>query len=190
MLLVKRNSSILAAVIAAAGLLGIGCTWSPVSLNPANNATAPGGIGYLKMESMGDEFEVARGRLEEEHPIVPAQVLTTLTQELPRIYFNYDSDLLSSRAQLKLAQMAGLLRRNPQAQILIEGHCDERGSTEYNFALGQRRAERVRSHLVALGIEEQRLHTISYGEEWPLDLRSLPEAYRVNRRVQFLAYTP
>ena len=88
-------------------------------------------------------------------------------------------------AQAKLKQKAAWLKSNSGAMVTIEGHCDERGTNEYNLALGERRAESARAYLVDLGISASRLSTISYGEERPLDNRSNEEAWSKNRRGQF-----
>jgi peptidoglycan-associated lipoprotein len=78
------------------------------------------------------------------------------------------------------------LREHPEAQILIEGHCDERGTVEYNLALGDRRAKAVKDYLVALGIDSSRLSTISYGKERPLDDGHNESAWAKNRRAEFV----
>ena len=101
------------------------------------------------------------------------------------IYFSFDSAALSAMAQATLKQKAAWLKANASAMVTIEGHCDERGTNEYNLALGERRAESARAYLVDLGISSSRLSTISYGEERPLDNRSNEEAWAKNRRGQF-----
>jgi peptidoglycan-associated lipoprotein len=78
------------------------------------------------------------------------------------------------------------LKQYPTAKVVIEGHCDERGSAEYNLALGQKRADAAMEYLVSLGIKADRLSTISYGKENPLDSRSTEEAWAKNRRAHFL----
>ena len=101
------------------------------------------------------------------------------------IYFSFDSAELSLMAQETLKQKAAWLRDNPSAVVTIEGNCDERGTNEYNLALGERRAESARAYLVDLGISASRLSTISYGEERPLDPRHDEEAWAKNRNDQF-----
>jgi peptidoglycan-associated lipoprotein len=76
-----------------------------------------------------------------------------------------------------------MLESRPQARVLIEGHCDERGTVEYNLALGEKRAQAVKEYLVTYGVEGERLDTVSYGEERPLDPRSTEEAWAKNRRA-------
>jgi peptidoglycan-associated lipoprotein len=102
------------------------------------------------------------------------------------ILFEFDSANLSVEAQEILRKKAEWLRENPKARVTIEGHCDERGTSEYNLALGDRRAYSAKVFLVDLGIEESRLATISYGEERPIDSNSSEEAWAKNRRDHFV----
>ena len=102
------------------------------------------------------------------------------------ILFEFDSASLSIEAQEILRAKAAWLRENPRAQVVIEGHCDERGTNEYNLALGDRRAFSSKSFLVDLGISDSRLTTISYGEERPVDTDSTEEAWAKNRRAHFV----
>jgi len=101
------------------------------------------------------------------------------------IHFEYDSSQLSPMAQTILKEKAAWLKDNFAAKVTIEGHCDERGTTEYNLALGERRASAVKAYLVDLGISASRLNTISYGEERPINPAKTEEAYRQNRRAHF-----
>mgnify|MGYP003574535620 FL=1 len=101
------------------------------------------------------------------------------------IYYDFDSAALSALAQATLKSKAAWLKENAGVMVTIEGHCDERGTNEYNLALGERRALSARAYLVDLGISASRLSTISYGEERPLDNRSNEEAWAKNRRGQF-----
>lgn len=102
------------------------------------------------------------------------------------VYFAFDSAALSPMAQNVLRRKAAYLRENSGTSVAIEGHCDERGTNEYNLALGERRAESVKSFMVDLGIASNRMTTISYGEERPVDSRSNEEAWAKNRRAQFV----
>lgn len=101
------------------------------------------------------------------------------------IYFAFDSDQLTIDSQHTLQAMAGYLKENPKAVLTIEGHCDESGSGEYNLALGDRRARAARAYLKALGVEDTRLKSISYGEEKPAVAGSDDAANEKNRRGQF-----
>jgi peptidoglycan-associated lipoprotein len=102
------------------------------------------------------------------------------------IFFDFDSANLSAEAQEILRVKAQWLKQNPGRRVLIEGHCDERGTNEYNLALGERRAQSAQQYLVSLGIDALRLSTVSYGEERPLDLGNTETAWAKNRRAHFV----
>jgi peptidoglycan-associated lipoprotein len=102
------------------------------------------------------------------------------------IHFDFDSAQLSSMAKLLIKEKAEWLGDNSGVAVIIEGHCDERGTTDYNIALGERRAISVKNYLVNLGISGSRLTTVSFGEEKPLDSGANEAAYRKNRRAQFV----
>ena len=109
--------------------------------------------------------------------------MTMDNSDLRTIYFDYDKSLLSASARATLESNAKYLMENPGATIVVEGHCDERGTTEYNLALGQRRAQAAYDYLRSLGVESARMSTVSYGEEQPVDPRSNEAAWAKNRRV-------
>ena len=101
-------------------------------------------------------------------------------------YFDLDSSELSSEAQRALNENSTLLKRYANWTVTIEGHCDERGTAEYNLALGERRAVAARAYLVSLGISADRLRTVSYGKEFPFDPGHDDAAYAKNRRAHFV----
>ncbi|HEX7880507.1 MAG TPA: peptidoglycan-associated lipoprotein Pal, partial [Candidatus Eisenbacteria bacterium] len=109
---------------------------------------------------------------------------------LKDIYFDYDDHTLSADARSTLSGNASYLREMGAIRVNIEGHCDERGTVEYNLALGQRRADATRSYLVDLGIESSRLSTISYGEERPFEMGHDESAWHQNRRAHFRVVNP
>jgi peptidoglycan-associated lipoprotein len=102
------------------------------------------------------------------------------------INFDYDKYSLRSEAREILKGHAAWLANNKDYQMVIEGHCDERGTTEYNLALGERRAAEAMKYLVGLGVDAKRLKTISYGKEMPLDPGKTEEAWAKNRRDHFV----
>jgi peptidoglycan-associated lipoprotein len=102
------------------------------------------------------------------------------------IHFDFDSSTLTPEAQEILKKKAQWLQNNPDKSVTIEGNCDERGTNEYNLALGDRRAASVKAFLVDLGISAARLTTISYGEERPLDPGHNEAAWAKNRRCHFV----
>jgi peptidoglycan-associated lipoprotein len=114
--------------------------------------------------------------------------LEALNAESPLadIHFEYDSANLTNTARERLSTHARWLLAYPSIQILIEGHCDERGTVEYNLALGDRRAQAAYNYLVSLGVPTSRMKTISYGKEFPLDPGHNEEAWVKNRRDRFL----
>ena len=93
---------------------------------------------------------------------------------------------LSSSAQDKISQLADVLRANENATVTVQGHCDERGSEEYNLALGQRRGESVKGYLVDLGIAPSRVNVVSYGESQPVAEGHNESAWAQNRRAEFV----
>lgn len=101
---------------------------------------------------------------------------------MPIIYFKYDSDVLVSSEANKLNAIAEYLDANPVLGLLIEGHCDQRGTDEYNRALGERRANAIRAYLANRGLADNRIKTISYGKDKPAVEGSGEEAWRKNRR--------
>jgi len=107
--------------------------------------------------------------------------------DLERVHFAFDQFALSAEAREVLAANAVLLQTSPGLRVTIEGHCDSRGSDEYNLALGERRAKAARDYLVSLGVAADRLDTISYGEEQPIDPAGDEQAWAKNRRAEFKA---
>ena len=105
---------------------------------------------------------------------------------LKPVYFELDSSELSAANQKALDENAALLKRYPSWAVTVEGHCDERGTAEYNLALGERRAIAARAYLVSLGIAADRLRTVSYGKEFPFDPGHEETAFAKNRRAHFV----
>ena len=105
---------------------------------------------------------------------------------LKDIHFHYDKYDIGREDEGLLKENAAFLKKNPNMKIQIEGHCDERGTTEYNLALGERRANSAKKYLVSLGIASDRISTISYGKERPLDRGHHEQAWAKNRRAHFI----
>lgn len=101
------------------------------------------------------------------------------------IHFAYDSAEISDEARMNIERNARILEQNSALRFVLEGHTDERGTNEYNLALGDHRARAVKQALIALGVSSSRMDTISYGEELPLDQSHNEAAFAVNRRVHF-----
>ncbi len=102
------------------------------------------------------------------------------------IYFDFDKYDVQPDAKPVLQSIASWLLKNPSAKLLVEGHCDERGTSEYNLALGDRRAKAVRDYLSALGVPSNKIETISYGEEKPVCSEKTEECWAKNRRAHFV----
>jgi peptidoglycan-associated lipoprotein len=170
------------------------CAKQPVSTAPVEEST-------YKTEAERRAAEAARQREDDrqsniseeslgdagrEGAWVDRQAAAAASFENEDIYFEFDSAGLTVEAQEVLGKKALWLKENPTAGVLIEGHCDERGTNEYNLALGESRARSAQQYLISLGIDESRLATVSYGEERPLDLGNTEAAWAKNRRAHFV----
>lgn len=118
-------------------------------------------------------------------PSVDLEKMAGTRSPVSDIHFDYDSSSLSPEARDILKTNANYFMRNRVSSIIIEGHCDERGTAEYNMALGERRAEETKKYLINLGVSESMMRTVSFGEEIPLDPASNEEAWSKNRRAHF-----
>jgi len=123
---------------------------------------------------------------EQSAKVEPAATAETAVKD---IFFEFDKSNIGPDAREILKANADFLLKNGNSKVVIEGHCDERGTAEYNMALGQSRAQETKKYLVNLGIKEPRIKTISYGEERPLDPGHNEDAWARNRRAHF-AVTP
>ncbi len=121
--------------------------------------------------------EETRAVVENESPAAPFV--------LQNVYFDFDKYDLTSEALQTLADNARVLKAYPDARVVIEGHCDERGTVEYNLALGDKRAKAAKDYLVSLGVSSSQISTISYGKEQPLDPSHSEGAWARNRRAEF-----
>jgi peptidoglycan-associated lipoprotein len=144
-----------------------------------------------------EEAEAKRLAAEEEARALEVERLREQTRERKElaererflnedIHFEFDRSSLLPEAKKILRRKAKWLRAHHDVSVIVEGHCDERGTSEYNMALGDRRARRAKSFLVDLGIARERLTTISYGEERPLDPRHNKVSWAKNRRAHFV----
>ncbi|MGV3516593.1 OmpA family protein [Luteitalea sp.] len=117
-----------------------------------------------------------------------ARSLDELNRESPLqpVFYGYDSADVAGDMQAALTKNAEILRQYPSWVVTIEGHCDVRGTAEYNLTLGERRAQSARAYLISLGIPAERLKTVSYGAEFPFDPGTTEEAYAKNRRAHFV----
>jgi peptidoglycan-associated lipoprotein len=186
----KRATAVVVALVVAGTLAG--CAKKPPTVaKPMPTPTAAGGGG-------GANTPPAPPRpVEEPVPVPPEPVpedtvgsrsLDDLNRDSPLkpVFFELDSSDIAGPAQGVLQENAGVLKKYATWQITIEGHCDERGSAEYNLALGERRAAAARDYLVSLGVPASRVRTVSYGKEFPFDPAHEERAWLKNRRAHFV----
>jgi len=180
-------------------------TWSTtgasnVSIAPEVGAVTPEGsttvtptasTTYTLTASSGGGNADATVRISVTGPVVAEAPKSTgfdelWNKEVRDAYFDYDSAELRPDARQALQRTADFLKNYPQARVTIEGHCDERGSTEYNLALGDRRANAVKQYLVSLGVPVERLTSTSWGKEKPFCMESTESCWQQNRRGHFV----
>ena len=115
----------------------------------------------------------------------PVTLAAEVQRQLEKVYFDFDSATLSDAARRTLTNNAAVISRNPNVKVRVEGNCDERGSDEYNLAIGERRAKAAAQYLKTLGIGGERISTISYGKEKPAAAGHEEAAWAKNRRDEF-----
>lgn len=187
----KRFPSILIATVGLGGFLG--CTpaakvppppqspkWTlenPLSLSAGSaGRESKGGTSPRESELAGSLEQARRGE----------STATPASSPLQEIYFDFDRYDIRPDAEETLKRNAEWLKKKPSARVQIEGHADERGTNEYNLALGSKRAQSAKNHLVRLGIEGERLSIISYGEELPVCREATEGCWAKNRRGRFV----
>ena len=169
-------------------LLTTSCAKKTVKTEPAvkEDAAKKAEAEAARQAELERQRKLQEERLKAERMKSGADVKGARAQfEQENIYFDFDRSNLKMDAQDILKKKAAFLKANPNEKALIEGHCDERGTNEYNLALGDRRANSAKKFLVNLGIAGSRITTISYGEERPLDPGKNEAAWAKNRNCQF-----
>jgi len=171
------------------------CTKSKISSETATTTTAEEEAAR-RAEEEARQRELERQRILAEENLEEERLSETMASEQAQadkdrfenedIYFDFDSIQLTPEAQEKLTKKGIWLRKTPAATVTIEGHCDNRGTNEYNLALGEGRAQSAKTFLMDLGIDISRLITLSYGEERPIDPQQTENAWAKNRRVHFI----
>jgi peptidoglycan-associated lipoprotein len=171
-----RNMALLAATAAALALAG--CAKKPPKMLPPPPASGPADMSGQAGQGNGPgSGGVGTAAL----PGSRADFLASVPSD--RVFFALDSYTLDDKDRAVLDAQAAWLARNPRARVTIEGHCDERGTREYNLALGDRRANAAKNYLAARGVDPSRMTTISWGKERPEALGSDEEAWAKNRRA-------
>jgi len=175
-------------VLASVAVLGQACVRTPPPVEPEPPTAPPPSETETPRPPSPPPIPV-----EPAPPVVPEDELSMRTLEeinrdapLDPIFFQYDSSELDDSARQIIQSNLDTLRTNPTWVITIEGHCDQRGTPEYNLALGERRALVVREHLVDLGLNPARVRTVSYGKEFPFNPADTDEAHATNRRAHFV----
>ena len=196
----KRKWIILAMLfIIPTMLFSVSCAKKAVMTEPSTTDTSAADEAARQAELEKQKAMDRQKQMEEERLAAEAAAATLAAEAMERdmmmaknrfisenVYFDFDNATLDYQAQELLKQKAMWLRDYPEANVVIEGHCDERGTNAYNLALGERRAESAKAFLVNLGISDARLTTISYGEEKPLDMGQNEESWAKNRRAAFV----
>ena len=196
----------LSAVIAAATACGSSSAkpdpGSAATASPAGSSLQPSGEGRsdtTKESSLPSASTVNQPKAEKS-PATSSSSLeqlkdgkptkTVASSPLKDVLFEFDRHDLTAEARDTLRSNAEWLKRNASTRIEVEGHCDERGTSEYNLALAAKRAQATRDYLLTLGITPDRISTISYGEEIPACIESSESCWRQNRRVRFVVAPP
>lgn len=170
------NALLIAAVVALAGCASKTASEQDFGPRPADQAATPATDVSQQPRPLGVESQPLQSGPVADHQAVAG---------LQRVHFAYNQFTLEDEARATLERNAAYLRKNPAVKVAIEGHCDDRGSDEFNLALGERRAVAARNYLVSLGIAAERLSVISYGEEQPLVAAANEDAWAQNRRAEF-----
>ena len=151
------------------------------SIEQARMQAMQDSLAALREQARQDSIAAARAR--EQAMMAETEAAKAIIQEM--IFFDYDRSEILPEAEVALMKKLAVLRANPNVRIRVAGHADERGSVEYNRALGQRRAEAAKDFLVNFGIAASRITTVSFGEDRPLVNESNEEAWAKNRRDEF-----
>jgi peptidoglycan-associated lipoprotein len=187
-----RRLSLPSLVLAVA--LAAGCTKrvppvvaAPQPQPPETQATAPARPAVPPAPPQRVEDTVPRDALPAEDSVA-SRSLDDLNRNSPLrpVFFGLDSAELDEAGRRVASANVEVLKQNPSWIVTIEGHCDDRGTSEYNLALGERRAVAVRAYLESLGIPAGRLRTVSYGEEFPFDASATDDGWAQNRRAHFV----
>ena len=184
-----------AAVLAVMMLFAFGCAKKqavkstdtaagPSAAAPGAQAPAPEGIATETLKPEAPAPSAAGQQM------AAAEAGAAVTQEQPSrfqdIRFDFDKSAIREDAKPILSAIADYMKKNKGAKLQIEGHCDDRGTAEYNMALGDRRAESARAYLASLGVPASALSTVSFGKEKPLDPGNNEDAWAKNRRAHFV----
>lgn len=184
-----RNLSLMIIISGAFAFAGCSSTTKPTNPEPSAAAAAPAPADTnKKLESAKTAESTTKAPASSSLDALQRgeSTATPASSPLKDVYFSFDRYDLRADAREILKANSAWLKANPGAQVQIEGHADERGTTEYNVALGSRRSESVKDYLATLGTSADRLSTISYGEEVPVCREQTEDCWQKNRRVRFV----
>ena len=186
----KSRAWIFGAIMLAMLLaLGVSCAKKQVTMETQEMAAEEGAAQQSAEDEAArreaEEMRRAREARQREQAASMSEEARRAAFEDEHIHFDFDKYVLTPRAMMILDDKAAYLREHPGERVLVEGHADERGSNEYNLALGDRRANSAKNYLVKSGVPESRITTISYGEEQPLCMQQDESCWSRNRRGQF-----
>jgi peptidoglycan-associated lipoprotein len=190
----KSRAWIFGAIMLAMLLaLPVSCAKKQVTMETQEMAADEGAAQQMaEDEAARREAEEARMREQRAREARQRQEAANMSEEARKaafedenIHFDFDKYVLTPEAMMILDDKAAYLREHPGVRVLVEGHCDDRGSNEYNLALGDRRANSAKNYLVKSGVAESRITTISYGEEQPLCMQQAESCWSKNRRDHF-----
>jgi len=171
----------IAVLLVALVFIAVGCAPKAVQTTPPATATTEQHRSLSDKDRTGiSEEELAKA--ERDRLLREQERLAGILRD---VLFDFDSYVVSSSELTKIEGVASFMKQDRGVKIVIEGHCDERGTVEYNLALGQKRAESVKDYLLKLGIEGSRVRTISYGKEVPVETGKGEDAWAKNRRAHF-----
>ncbi len=154
-------------VLLTSSLFFTSCGDKPKSTDVSGSAVSSEGSGLGALEINADSDSGKAGALQ-------------------TVYFDFNSSVLKSSTRSSLENNATFLKENPSVNVIVEGHCDERGSVQYNIALGEKRANSIKRFLVSMGVESSRIETATYGKERPIAFGHDESAWSQNRRGNFV----
>jgi peptidoglycan-associated lipoprotein len=174
-------------VLIFAGLIATGCAHrNTVQNGPQAGQEGPSSAKQSQVEKQGAAGQVPSANLSREDAGKQEAAEKAAEEKIGDIHFEFDKYNIKTDAKPVLKEVAGLLMKDSKVKVVIEGNCDEKGTEEYNLALGDRRAHEAKTYLVALGIPADRIQTVSNGKEKPLCHESNEKCWATNRRDHFV----
>jgi peptidoglycan-associated lipoprotein len=168
------------------GMIGAGCAQKAVVQGEAP-VQKPAAVVEGKTVAAPTTTQAAQpGNINETELAEMQRLKKELQENMKDIHFNFDKYDLESDAKPALSDLAKILMKHPKLKVIIEGNCDERGTMEYNLALGDKRANAAKQYMISAGISSSRIETISYGKEKPICTQSTEECWTKNRRDHFV----